>query len=287
MLLRFSTAFCAILRLLAHGRRGEVEREAELLILRHEVAVLRRTVKRPPLSESDRALIAALARLLRPDAARWPDRGASDAASLAPRHCPPALAPPASRPGPTTNRSRDPRPDPTRRAGESALGVPADRRRAREARDHGLGDHHSAGATRRWAEARAAREGPSWREFLHAQAAGLIGRDFFCVGTILLRRIYVLFFIELDTRRVHFAGITRNPTGAWVAQQARNLALEAILGPFPFLISDRDSTFTAAFDTVLASAGIRVILTPIPTPVANAFAERFVRTIRSECSTGY
>jgi putative transposase len=127
------------------------------------------------------------------------------------------------------------------------------------------------------------RDGPTWRQFLHAQATGILACDFFCVETILLRRIYVLFFIEVGTRRVHLAGSTANPTGAWVAQQARNLALEATLIPFRFLIRDRDSKFTAAFDTVFASEGIQIIQTPIRTPVANAYAERFVRTVRTEC----
>lgn len=127
------------------------------------------------------------------------------------------------------------------------------------------------------------RDGPTWREFLHAQAAGILACDFFSVDTIGLRRIYVLFFIEIDTRRVHLAGISQRPSGTWVAQQARNLALEATLVPFRFLIRDRDSKFAPGFDTVFASEGIRIIQTPIRTPVANAYAERFVRTVRREC----
>ena len=127
------------------------------------------------------------------------------------------------------------------------------------------------------------RDGPTWREFLHAHAAGNLACDFVCVDTIRLRRIYVLFFIEIDTRRVHLAGISQHPSGTWVAQQARNLAMKATLAPFRFLIRDRDSKFAPAFDTVFASEGIRIIQTPIRTPVANAYAERFVRTIRSEC----
>jgi putative transposase len=127
------------------------------------------------------------------------------------------------------------------------------------------------------------RDGPTWREFLHAQAAGILACDFFCVDTILLRRVYVLFFIELETRRVHLAGITRNPTGQWVAQHARNLAVAGTLDRFRFLIRDRDSKFTGVFDEVFATEGIRVIRTPIRTPVANAYAERFVQTVRREC----
>ncbi len=123
------------------------------------------------------------------------------------------------------------------------------------------------------------RDGPTWREFLHAQADGILACDFSCVDTILLRRVYVLFFIEISTRRVHLAGVTRSPHGSWVAQQARNLAIGGMLERFSFLIRDRDTKFSRAFDTVCQSEGMRVIRTP----VANAYAERFVRTIRREC----
>jgi transposase InsO family protein len=125
--------------------------------------------------------------------------------------------------------------------------------------------------------------GPTWREFLRAQAGGMLACDFFCVDTIRLPRVYVLFFIELSTRRVHLAGVNRSPNGSWVAQQARNLAMSGQLERFTALIRDRDSKFTDAFDSVFASEGIRTILTPVRTPVANAYAERFVRTIRREC----
>src|SRR5262249_26906353 len=96
-------------------------------------------------------------------------------------------------------------------------------------------------------------------------------------------RFYVLFFIELGSRRVHLAGGTTNPTGAWVTQQARNLSFTGVFERMRFLIHDRDSKFTAAFDEVLRSEGIKVIHTPIRAPRANAHAERFVRTVRAEC----
>ncbi len=111
----------------------------------------------------------------------------------------------------------------------------------------------------------------------------MLACDFLCVKTIRLRTVYVLFFIELDTRRVHLAGVTLNPGGAWVAQQARNLAMGGVLDRFRFLIRDRDSKFTTTFDAVFATEGVRVIKTPAHTPVANAYAERFVRTVRREC----
>jgi putative transposase len=107
---------------------------------------------------------------------------------------------------------------------------------------------------------------------------------FFTVETISLRRYYyVLFFIELGSRRVHFAGCTTNPTGAWVTQQARNLNFTGVLERTRFLIHDRDRKFSASFDEVFRSEGIKVIQTPIQAPQANAYAERFVRTVRAEC----
>ncbi len=127
------------------------------------------------------------------------------------------------------------------------------------------------------------RSGPSWAQFLRQQAASMLACDFFTVETISLRRFYVLFFIELDSRRVHLAGCTTNPTGGWVAQQARNLSFTGLLDRMRFLIHDRDSKFTAAFDEVFRSEGTQVIHTPIRAPQANAYAERFVRTIRAEC----
>lgn len=111
----------------------------------------------------------------------------------------------------------------------------------------------------------------------------MLACDFFTVETLTLRRYYVLFFIEVGSRRVHLAGCTTNPTGAWVTQQARNLTFTGILGRTRFLIHDRDSKFTAAFNEVFRSEGIEVIHTPIRAPQANAYAERFVRTIRAEC----
>ena len=93
----------------------------------------------------------------------------------------------------------------------------------------------------------------------------------------------MLFFIELQTRRVHLAGVTANPDGRWVAQQARNLSLTAALGDITFLIRDRDSKFTSGLDEVFRTEGIAVIQTPFRSPQANAHAERFVRTARTEC----
>jgi putative transposase len=113
----------------------------------------------------------------------------------------------------------------------------------------------------------------------------MLAVDFFTVETISLHRLYVLFFIELGSRRVHLAGCTANPTGAWVTQQAREFAwtLQERLSPFRLLIRDRDSKFSRDFDAVLASEGLGIVKTPVRAPKANAFAERFVRTARGEC----
>jgi hypothetical protein len=125
----------------------------------------------------------------------------------------------------------------------------------------------------------------SWREFLHQQAASIVECDFFTVDTLWLRRLYVFFFIELERRRVHIAGITAHPNGAWVTQQAGNvLATLKNEGKQPrILIRDRDVKLTKAFDAFLQSEGIRVIRTPIAAPQAKAHAERWVGSIRREC----
>jgi len=127
------------------------------------------------------------------------------------------------------------------------------------------------------------RGGSSWSEFLRAQAHGMLACDFFTVETVWLRTLYVLFWIELGSRRVHLAGVTANPDCAWVAQQARNLAIEERLQNVRSLLHDRDAKFCGPFDAIIRSEGVRVIKTPLRAPRANAVAERWVRSVRSEC----
>jgi putative transposase len=126
---------------------------------------------------------------------------------------------------------------------------------------------------------------PGKSSFRHQQAS-LLACDFFTIETVTLRRLYVLFFIELGSRRVHFAGCTPNPSGSWVVQQARNFSFTNVLERMRFLIHDRDSKFTAAFDELFRSEGTKVIHTPVQAPQANAYAERFVRTVRRKCLDG-
>jgi len=163
------------------------------------------------------------------------------------------------------------------------LGLSADRRRAQQARPVGLAEHVRRLLARAGLGPAPRRSGPSWREFLRAQAASFVACDFFTVETALLRRYYVLFFIELQTRRVHLAGTTTNPDGQWVTQQARNLSLSGALEDVRFLIRDRDAKFVTGFDEVFRTEGVNVVQTPFRSPQANAHAERFVRTARTEC----
>jgi len=127
------------------------------------------------------------------------------------------------------------------------------------------------------------RSGPGWREFLRAQAASIVGCDFFTVESVLLRRYYVLCFVAHANRRVWLAGCSPNPTGAWVTQQARNLGLDLADHGVRLLIRDRDSKYSGSFDEAFRTAGIRIVKTPVRAPKANAIAERFVRAVRGEC----
>jgi transposase InsO family protein len=264
--------------------RSQEFKELEIVVLRHELAVLRRRVARPELRAADRVFLVAASRLLpktswrsfvvtpttllrwhrRLVARRWtyPDRVGRPPIGGKVRELVLRLA------------RENPRWGYQRIAGElRGLGVTVSATTVREIlKRAGLGP---AGE----------RAGLTWRQFLRTQAHTMLAVDFFTVETVRLQRLYVLFVIELESRRVHLAGCTANPSGTWVTQQARQLAwrLADRSPPVRFLIRDRDSKFTRDFDAVFRSEGIEIIRTPVRAPKANAIAERFVRTVRSEC----
>jgi len=265
--------------------RSSSSKDAEILALRHEVAVLRRATPRPHLSWTERAVLAALARVL-PKALRA--RRIVTPGTLLRWHRRLAAAK-WRQPRPP---GRPPIPD---ELTTLILRLAQKNRRWGVVRIQGelrrLGHQVAASTIRKIL--RAHRVPPpvhrdeSWRVFLRAHAATLLAADFFHVDcAITLQRLYVAFVIETGTRRVHLLGITAHPTGQWATQIARNLAgeLEETGHRFTRLIRDRDAKFTAAFDAVFGSIGISVLLTAPQAPRMNAYAERFVRTVRAECT---
>lgn len=257
--------------------------EVENAVLRHQLGVLRRSVKRPELRRRDRVVLAAASGLLPRE--RWSVFVVSPQTLLRwqrelVRRKWTFRRRPAGRP-PLDPELRElvlrlarenPRWGCVRIQGElRKLGIRVGATTIRT-----LLRRHELGPAPR-------RGGPSWTEFLHAQAQGIVACDFFTVETIWLRTLYVLFWIEHGSRRVHLAGVTANPDCAWVTQQARNLAIDERLGNVRFLIHDRDAKFCGPFDSVVRAEDVRVIETPVRAPRANAFAERWVRTVRSEC----
>jgi hypothetical protein len=130
------------------------------------------------------------------------------------------------------------------------------------------------------------RSGPTWSEFLRAQAGGVLATDFFTVETIRLKTLYVLFFIELATRKIHISGVTEHPDSAWVTQQARYLVIDGATDEIVVLLHDRDSKYSGSFDEVFRTEGVDVVRTPFRSPRANAFAERWVRTCARSAWTG-
>jgi putative transposase len=279
-------ALCRLLQLVVLCR-SERLKELEILVLRHELAILRRQPRHAPLRPVDRAILAALARAL--------PRSALGGLSVRPatllrwhrQLVRRRWTYPHRRPG---------RPPFDRRL--QALVV----RLARENPGWGyrriVGELQSLGISVSATSVRTilARHGLppapqrnelSWREFLRQHAATTLACDFFTVETAWLKRIYVLFFISLERRRIEFVACTPNPTGAWVSQQARNLlmALDDREQPLRFLIHDRDAKFNGGCDHVFQTEGIAVIRTPVQAPNANAHAERWVGSVRRACSS--
>jgi putative transposase len=256
----------------------------EVVVLRHELAILRRRTKRPAMTAVDRLFLAASSRFLpRKD---WPSFIVTPETLL--RWHRRLVARRWTHPHPVG------RPSMRREIRDLVLRLARENPRWGYQRMvgelKGLDVTISATTVRTWLRAAGLgpvgrRQGMTWREFIRTHRRSLLAVDFFTVDTIWLQRLYVLFFIELGSRRVHVAGCTPNPSAPWVTQQARQLTWTLAERPesFRFLIRDRDQKFTECFDEVFRSSGLAIIRTPFRAPQANGVAERFVRTVRSEC----
>jgi putative transposase len=266
--------------------RGQASKDAELLVLRHENAVLRRQAGRIRYEPGDRLWLAALSRLV--PRRRWGDVFPVTPATLLVWHR--RLV---ERKWNYASRRRPGRPPTAAAIRKLVIRIATENPAWGHRRVQGelvrLG--HRMAASTVWQILHDAgigpaprRSGPTWRQFLTAQARGILAADFVHVDTVLLRRVYALIVIEHGTRRAHLAGITANPDGSWTTQAARNLLMD--LGHraarVKFLIRDRAGQFTSSFDAVLAAEGIRVLASPPQAPRANAICERVIGTLRRE-----
>ena len=264
--------------------RRDLAKDAELLVLRHENAVLRRHAGRVRYDPADRVWLCALARLI--PRGRWAGIFPVTPATLLAWHRRLAAG------KYDTSKRRTP--------GRPPTGPGITRLVVRLAKENPLWGHRrvhgeltklgvTVAPSTVWKILHAAgidpaprRSGPTWRRFLRAQAAGILAVDFLHVDTVLLKRLYVLVFIEHGTRRMHLGGVTANPTGEWTLQQARNLGLDERFTDNKFLIRGRGSNFTRAFDAVFRATGARILLTAVQAPRMNAICERLVGTLRRE-----
>src|ERR1017187_2072315 len=253
--------------------RGDEAKDAELLVLRHENAVLRRHASRVRYEPADRAWFAALAPFI-------PRRQRARIFPVTPATLLAWHRTLIARKYDTSTRRRPGRPPAVRDIARVAVRLASENPLWGYRRIHGelakLGV--TAAPSTVYEILRAAgidpaprRSGPTWRQFLHAQAAGILAVDFLHVDTVFLKRLYVLVFIEHGTRRMHLGGVTAHPTGEWTVQHARNLALDPgeRIEDFRFLIRDRGSNSTASFDAVFQSAGTTILRTAVQAPRMN------------------
>jgi transposase InsO family protein len=265
---------------------GDQSKDAELLVLRHENAVLRRHAGRIRYEPIDQVWFAALARLL--PRRRWAEIFPVTPATLLAWHRKLAAGK-----YDTSARRKPGRPPTVWSIARLVVRLAKENPLWGYRRIHGeltkLGVTVAPSTV--WEILHAAgidpaprRAGPTWRQFLHAQAAGILAVDFLHVDTVLLSRLYVLVFIEHGTRRMHLGGVTAYPTGEWTVQQARNLALtlDQRFEDIRFLIRDRGSNFTASFDAVFQATGATILRTAVQAPRMNATCERLIGTLRRE-----